>query len=175
MSARPEVPRPERRHRVLLVHGDRRFREAVAGRLAGRGFAVEAVADEPEALRLIQAEPPEAVILDQGTSGIEESLQEIGRVARQTPVILLVGNESQAEAERKKFPGVFALVAKPCGLDELTDKLAAACAVQKRASVRERFFRACRGAWAWLGAGRGRRLPPAEDQASTSKGAKDGR
>lgn len=159
MSARPEAPRPERRHRVMLVHGDRLFREAFAGRLAGRGFEVKAVANEPEALKLIQADPPEVVILDQETSGIAESLQEIRRVARQIPVILLVGSGGQATAGRPNYPGVFALVAKPCGLDELTDKLAAACAFRKRASARERFFHAGRAVWSWLGASRGRGGP----------------
>jgi len=87
--------------RILVVHAVAARRELLARRLREEGYACSAAADADEALRIVQAEEPEVVVLglDPCGAGAERLLcaMQAQPLSRAIPVLMLA---PQANAER---------------------------------------------------------------------------
>ena len=123
--------------KILLVDDEKEFVSTLAERLRLRGIhAVEANSGE-EALRLLDAEPPEVVVLDvkmPGMSGLEV-LRRIRSSHPDIPVILLTGIGTEQEGTEGLTLGASDFLMKPLQIDELIKRMRAAidAAAAKRA------------------------------------------
>ena len=128
---------------VLLVDDDAAFRRVMAGELERLGYEVAAVGSGEEAVRRVEAEEPEVVLLDlrlPGMGGLE-ALAAIHAQAPATEVIMLTGHGSIDTAIESIRIGAFDYVVKPCPLDELDVRIQRALerrALRQRANVLER-------------------------------------
>ncbi len=114
--------------KILLVDDEKEFVSTLAERLRLRGIrAVEANSGE-EALRLLDAEPPQGVVLDvkmPGMSGLEV-LRRIKSSHPNIPVILLTGIGTEQEGTEGLTLGASDFLMKPLQIDELIKKIRAA-------------------------------------------------
>ncbi|MBP7831127.1 MAG: response regulator [Kiritimatiellae bacterium] len=88
------------RERLLVVDDEMAVREIVRVILQRWGYTVEEAADGPEALRLIEARPPDLILLDltmPELSGLE-TLRRLRRLAPRVPVIISSGYVLEAGA-----------------------------------------------------------------------------
>jgi two-component system OmpR family response regulator len=111
--------------KVLLVDDEEEFLTTLAERLELRGIQVKTATSGEEALRLIEADPPQVVVLDvlmPGLGGLEVlRLIKVGNP--QLPVILLTGRGSTREGIEGMRLGAFDYLMKPLKLDELIVKM----------------------------------------------------
>ncbi|MFH1243557.1 MAG: response regulator [Pseudomonadota bacterium] len=111
--------------KVLLVDDEEEFVTTLAERLELRGIQVKTATSGEEALRLIEADPPQVVVLDvlmPGLGGLEVlRLIKVGNP--QLPVILLTGRGSTREGIEGMRLGAFDYLMKPLKLDELIVKM----------------------------------------------------
>lgn len=111
--------------KLLLVDDEKDFVDTLAERLELRGFQVVTAINGETALRIIENDPPQLVILDimmPGLSGLNV-LQQIKSRAPQTPVILLTGLGSTAEGTKGIHMGAYDFLIKPVNIDELMQKM----------------------------------------------------
>ena len=111
--------------KLLLVDDEKDFIVTLAERLELRGFQVQTAVDGESALKIIENDPPQVVVLDvlmPGLSGLDVLQQMKARVP-QIPVILLTGRGSTTEgAEGMQLEGYDCLM-KPVNIDELIRKM----------------------------------------------------
>ena len=106
--------------RVLLVDDEAEFVSALAERLNLRGFEADTANSGVEALRKIDASPPDVVLLDvlmPGLSGVEV-LKQIKRDHPQVQVILLTGRGSWDGIQGIR-EGAYDCLMKPIQIEEL--------------------------------------------------------
>jgi len=111
--------------KLLLVDDEIDFVNTLAERLELRGFQVLIAVNGENALRLIEDDPPQLVVLDvlmPGLSGLDV-LQQIKMSAPQIPVILLTGRGSSAEGAEGMQMGAYDYLMKPVNIDELIRKM----------------------------------------------------
>jgi len=111
--------------KVLLVDDEEEFVSTLAERLALRGIQAGVATSGEEALRAMEAEPPEVVVLDlmmPGLSGLEV-LQRIKRRRPQTQVILLTGHGSTRDGIEGMRLGALDYLMKPLKIEELLEKI----------------------------------------------------
>lgn len=111
--------------RVLIVDDEERFRENMAKLLRLKGFAPEAVGDGQAALAAVAQRPYDVVLLDVKMPGMDgvaviRGLKAAGCSAQ---VIFLTGHASVDDAVEGLKHGAFDYLLKPCGIDELVDKI----------------------------------------------------
>lgn len=110
---------------VLLVDDEEEFVTTLAERLRLRGIPVRTSTDGEEALRMMEADPPQVVVLDvlmPGLGGLEV-LKRIQADYRQVKVILLTGQGSTWDGIQGMRMGVFDYLMKPLNINELIDKI----------------------------------------------------
>jgi DNA-binding response OmpR family regulator len=122
-----------RKLQVLLVDDEIEFIATISERLSSRGIQARTAASGEEALVLIEAEPPDVIVLDvmlPGTRGTE-LLKLIKQEHPAIPVILLTGGDvSTRERMEGMRLGAFDYLLKPLAMEELVDKLnEAACEI----------------------------------------------
>ena len=111
--------------KLLLVDDEKDFVDTLAERLQLRGFQVLTAIDGESALRIIETDPPQLVILDimmPGLSGLDV-LQQIKDRTPQTPVILLTGLGSTTEGTKGMHLGAYDFLIKPINIDKLIQKM----------------------------------------------------
>ncbi len=111
--------------RVLLVDDEKEFVSTLAERLALRGIQADVASDGEEALRLVEENPPEVVVLDlmmPGLGGVEV-LQRIKRRHPGVQVILLTGHGSTRSGIEGMKLGAFDYLMKPLSIEELIEKM----------------------------------------------------
>jgi two-component system, OmpR family, response regulator len=112
--------------KVLLVDDEVEFTATISERLSSREIDAKTAASGEEALYLIEADPPDVMVLDvmlPGTSGTE-LLKLIKREYPSIQVILLTGGEvSTRERMEGMRLGAFDYLLKPLSMEELVDKL----------------------------------------------------
>lgn len=110
-TAAPDVLRDRR---VLIVEDDATVREVVTRYLLEAGFLVTAVGDGITALRLVETEPPDLVILDRMLPGVDgiEVLRRLQRIVA-VPVIMLTALGSPEDRIEGLEAGVDDYVVKP--------------------------------------------------------------
>ena len=111
--------------KVLLVDDEEDFVSALAERLQLRGIDAQTATDGETALQLIEASPPQVVVLDvmmPGLSGMHV-LQRIKVKRPLLPVILLTGHDSVQAGSAGMKQGAFDYLIKPIDIDELIQKM----------------------------------------------------
>ena len=110
---------------VLLVDDEDEFVTTLAERLSLRGFAVRTAVSGEEALRMIEAEPPRAVVLDVRMPDISGLvvLQQIKTRYPHVQVLLLSAHCSTRDGIEGMRLGAADYLIKPLNIDELVLKL----------------------------------------------------
>ena len=111
--------------KLLLVDDEKDFVNTLAERLELRGFQVQAALDGESALKIIETDPPQVVVLDvlmPGLSGLYVLQQMKARVP-QIPVILLTGRGSATEGAEGMQLGAYDYLMKPINIDNLIRKI----------------------------------------------------
>lgn len=125
--------------KVLLVDDEQDFIETLATRMEARGMKVSSTTSPLEALKKIQVESYDAVVLDLMMPEIDgiETLKEMKKRNPEIQVILLTGHGSvQKGVEAIKF-GAMDFLEKPIDINALTEKIKKAHA-QKMIIVEKR-------------------------------------
>lgn len=111
--------------RVLLVDDEEEFRRTVIKRLKKRNVNAMGVGNGEEAIRMLEQNPVDVVVLDvkmPGMGGIQ-TLREIKRRFPLTEVVMLTGHASMEVAVDGMESGAFDYLMKPVDIDELLYKL----------------------------------------------------
>jgi len=111
--------------KIVLVDDEKEFVMTLAERLQLRGIQTRATTDGEYALQLIEADPPQVVILDvmmPGLGGLEV-LKLIKAQYPQIQVILLTGYGSTKEGITGMHLGAFDYMMKPVSIEELIEKI----------------------------------------------------
>jgi DNA-binding response OmpR family regulator len=111
--------------KILLVDDEEEFVTTLAERLELRGLQARAALSGEAALKIIEADTPEIVILDVMMPGIGgfEVLRRIKAQHPQLPVILLTGRGSEKEGVKGMQLGAFDYLMKPLNIEELIKKM----------------------------------------------------
>jgi len=111
--------------KVLLVDDEEDFVTALAERLQLRGIDVQIATDGETALTVIDASPPQVVVLDVMMPGLggAEVLKRIKTKRPHIPVILLTGLGSDREGTDGLKQGAFDYLVKPIDIEELISKM----------------------------------------------------
>ena len=124
--------------RVLLVDDETEFVSALAERLNLRGFEAQSAVSGVEALRKIDASPPDVVLLDvlmPGMSGLEV-LKQIKKDHPQVQVILLTGRGSWDGIQGVR-EGAYDCLMKPIQIEELMQVMTEAVEGNRQHQPRE--------------------------------------
>jgi two-component system, OmpR family, response regulator MprA len=113
--------------KVLVVDDARAVRDSLKRALELEGYAVGLAADGGEALEKVEAEPPDAVILDvlmPGTDGLEVS-RTLRRSGNRVPVLMLTARAEVGDRVAGLDAGADDYLTKPFALEELLARLRA--------------------------------------------------
>lgn len=110
--------------RVLVVDDEPTVREVVAGYLRRDGHVVSEAADGPTALALLEAEPPDLVVLDMMLPGVNglDILRHIRQMG-DTPVIMLTARAEESDRVAGLELGADDYVVKPFSPRELAARV----------------------------------------------------
>lgn len=113
------------RFKILVVDDEDDFRETIVKRLKGRNLDTVGAASGEEALKLMDKEDFDVVVLDVRMPGMDgiEALKEMKKKRPLTEVIMLTGHASVESGIQGMQLGAFDYVMKPVPLDELLDKM----------------------------------------------------
>lgn len=127
---------------VLVVDDETVFAEVLSERLAMRGYTSRYCLSGRQALKIIQQEPIDVVILDMVMPQMDglATLRAIKQAAPLVEVILLSGKATMQAAIAGMRQGAFEYLTKPCDAKTMTDKIDAA--FQRKCAQQERIDRA---------------------------------
>lgn len=111
--------------RVLLVDDEKEFVSTLAERLEIRGLSVSVAFDGQEAMRILDNEAFDVIVLDvrmPGLSGLEV-LKRIRTQKPEIPVILLTGHSATRDGIEGMRLGAFDYLMKPVDIDRLMEKM----------------------------------------------------
>ncbi|MBC7360046.1 MAG: response regulator [Desulfacinum sp.] len=116
--------------RVLLVDDEVEFVSTLAERLEIRGMEVLVASDGEEALRRVEQEPLDVVVLDVRMPGLGglDVLKRIKEMKPDLPVILLTGHSATRDGIEGMRLGAFDYLMKPLDIETLMAKMKEACA-----------------------------------------------
>ncbi|MCF8082191.1 MAG: response regulator [Deltaproteobacteria bacterium] len=117
------------RIRLLLVDDEKPFTDVVSKRLSKRGMDVTAVYSGTEAVQAIRKQDFDVAVLDlkmEDMDGIEV-LSIFKKAYPEMAVIMLTGHGSERAAQQGLATGAFDYLTKPCDLEDLVEKIEAAC------------------------------------------------
>ena len=120
---------PAKRIRLLLVDDEESYVNVLTKRMTKRNFEVSSALSGAQAIRILRKQDFDAVVLDlkmEDMDGIEV-LKILKTMAPELPVIMLTGHGSETAAREGITFGAFDYLTKPCDLDELIEKIRAAC------------------------------------------------
>lgn len=111
--------------KVLLVDDEEEFVRALAERLQLRNFNTCVALNGEEALRTVEKEIPDVMVLDLRMPGIDgmEVLRRIKRTYPEIAVIILSGHGSKKDEEEAKRLGAFEFLQKPAKIEHLVKVL----------------------------------------------------
>ena len=126
----PDSDQPStKRMRLLLVDDEESYVNVLSKRMTKRNFEVSSALSGAQAIRILRKQDFDAVVLDlkmEDMDGIEV-LKILKTMAPELPVIMLTGHGSETAAREGITFGAFDYLTKPCDLDELIEKIQAAC------------------------------------------------
>ena len=119
--------------RVLLIDDEAGFTEVLAKRLRRRGLSVLVAFSGGEAVRMLHENAFDAAVCDLKMVDMDgiEVLKVFRKMVPAMPVIMLTGHGSEEAAKDGMQAGAADYLLKPCDIDELLAKLAAAVAKAK--------------------------------------------
>jgi len=112
-------------YHVLIVDDEEELVTTIAERLQIRGIQAQTATDGETALKMIEANPPQVVVLDvmmPGMGGIEV-LQRMNAQNLKIPVLLLTGYGSAEKGAEGMKLGAIDYLMKPCDLNILINKI----------------------------------------------------
>jgi len=111
--------------KVLLVDDEREFVQTLSERLLMRDMGSAVAYDGESALKLVNDDEPEVMILDLKMPGIDgiEVLRRVKKTRPEIEVIILTGHGSEADRKVCMDLGAFAYLQKPVDIAVLTDTL----------------------------------------------------
>jgi DNA-binding response OmpR family regulator len=131
----PDSTQPStKRMRLLLVDDEESYVNVLSKRMTKRNFEVSSALSGAQAIRILRKQDFDAVVLDlkmEDMDGIEV-LKILKTMAPELPVIMLTGHGSETAAREGITFGAFDYLTKPCDLDELIEKIRAACEAAPR-------------------------------------------
>ncbi|MFW5988645.1 MAG: sigma-54-dependent transcriptional regulator [Desulfosudaceae bacterium] len=106
---------------VLVVDDEPSILQSLKGLLTDEGFAVFTAANGYEALKTMEAESPDIVLLDIWMPGIDgiETLKEIKENHPNVPVIIITGHGTIETAVNATKIGAFDFIEKPLSIDKV--------------------------------------------------------
>jgi len=113
--------------KVLVVDDERAVRDSLKRALELEGYAVGLASDGGEALEKVEAEPPDAVILDvlmPGTDGLEVS-RTLRRKGSKVPILMLTARTQVEDRVEGLDAGADDYLTKPFALEELLARVRA--------------------------------------------------
>src|SRR5260221_5880815 len=113
---RGEAPRKKKmKARILVVDEEADIRRSVRMILEYEGYDVQEASSGPEALALIEREPPDLMFLDIKMGGLDglETLQKIRQVNEALPVVIIAGQGRVTTAVEATKLGAFDFIEKP--------------------------------------------------------------
>ncbi len=127
----------EQPSRVLLVDDEREFVQTLSERLEMRDVGSAVAYDGESALRMVEDDEPDVIILDLRMPGID-GIEVLRRVKASRPrieVIILTGHGSEEDRRTCIELGAFAYLQKPVDIDELSETLRQANAKAREAAA----------------------------------------
>jgi DNA-binding NtrC family response regulator len=111
--------------KVLIVDDDKDFLAIMAERMQNRGMEVATAESAAEAIRMLEDESFDAVLLDlmMPEMGGIEALQIMKRKQPEVQVIFLTGHPSVSKGVEAMKLGAMDFIPKPVDLRELTEKI----------------------------------------------------
>jgi DNA-binding NtrC family response regulator len=111
--------------KILLVDDEVVFTNNISRLLANRGYRVTAVYDGESAIRVLEKEQFDVVVLDLRMPGIDGiiTLAAIKKLGLFTEILLLTGYGSMNTAVEAMKLGAYDYLSKPCDVDELVAKI----------------------------------------------------
>ena len=106
---------------LLIVDDEPSILQSLGGLLSDEGFTVTTAANGYEALKIIEAESPDLVLLDIWMPGIDgiETLKEIKKENPNIQVIIITGHGTIETAVRATKLGAYDLIEKPLSIDKV--------------------------------------------------------
>jgi two-component system nitrogen regulation response regulator NtrX len=106
---------------LLIVDDEPSILQSLSGLLSDEGFEVTTAANGYEALKIIDAESPDLVLLDIWMPGIDgiETLKEIKKENPNIQVIIITGHGTIETAVKATKLGAFDLIEKPLSIDKI--------------------------------------------------------
>ena len=124
--------------KIVVVEDAAELAAAIAARLRSEGHCVTIAEDGPEAVRLIAASQPDAVVLDLMLPGFD-GLEVCRRIQRDrpVPVIMLTARGSETDMVVGLEVGADDYLAKPFSMRELTARVRALLRRAERSAVQQ--------------------------------------
>jgi DNA-binding NtrC family response regulator len=115
----------EQPSRVLLVDDEREFVQTLSERLEMRDVGSAVAYDGESALKMVEDEEPEVIILDLRMPGIDgiEVLRRVKKTHPHIEVIILTGHGSEDDRKQCMELGAFAYLQKPVDIEALSETL----------------------------------------------------
>ena len=111
--------------KVLLVDDEKEFVNSLAERIEMRDLGSKIAYDGEEALRLVDDEIPDVVVLDLRMPGIDglEVLERLKKNYPEVQVIVLTGHGSEEDERISKKLGAYEYLQKPVNIDRLIQSI----------------------------------------------------
>lgn len=111
--------------KILLVDDEKEFVHTLSERLQTRNLESAVVYDGEEALKFVEGDEPEVMVLDLKMPGIDgiEVLRRVKKSHPGTEVIILTGHGSEKEEKLAAELGAFAYLQKPVDIDKLSETM----------------------------------------------------
>ena len=120
---------PGARIRLLLVDDEEGYVKVLSKRMARRNMEVMTALSGAEGIQRLRKQDFDVAILDlkmEDMDGIEV-LRVFKKMVPDLPVIMLTGHGTEKAAREGLDMGAFDYLTKPCDLEELVEKIRAAC------------------------------------------------
>lgn len=111
--------------KILLVDDEKEFVETLSERIRMREHDSAVALDGEQALKKMEDEIPDVVVLDLKMPGIDgmEVLRRIRKAYPKVQVIMLTGHGSEKDEEEARKLGAFEYLEKPVEIDKLMKKI----------------------------------------------------
>ncbi len=106
---------------ILIVDDEPSIRQSLSGLLLDEGFNVSSASNGYEALKIIETDSPDLVLLDIWMPGIDglETLKEIKKNSEHIQVIIITGHGTIETAVKATKFGAFDFIEKPLSIDKI--------------------------------------------------------
>jgi DNA-binding response OmpR family regulator len=111
--------------KILLVDDEEDFVKTLSERIQMRALGTDVALNGEEALKLVDNEVPDVMVLDLKMPGIDgmEVLRRVKKAYPQVQVIILTGHGSEKDEEQARRLGAFDYLQKPVEIDNLVNKI----------------------------------------------------